>query len=110
VIIVLVVALLVPLLVYGSYRLQRARQQRSRRPEQRAGGGPPTSPERSVRDLRRLGYRYADDRVFVHGTGVFTGILLDTSTDEFATRRYGRSASTRRCWRCSTESRCTATS
>lgn len=85
-IIVLVVALLVPLLVYGSYRLQRARQQRSRRPDQRAGGGPPTSPERSVRDLRRLGYRYADDRVFVHGTGVFTGILLDTSTDEFATQ------------------------
>ena len=84
-IIVLVVALLAPLLVFGSYRVQRARQQRSKG-HQPVDVGRRTDPERSVRDLRRLGYRYADDRVFVHGTGVFTGILLDTSTDEFATQ------------------------
>ena len=35
--------------------------------------------------MRRLGYRYADDTIFVHGNGVFTGVVIDTSTDEFAT-------------------------
>lgn len=84
-IVILVVVLAAPLLVFGSYRLQRARQRRGKRPDQPAGVGRPRSAERSARDLRRLGYRYADDRVFVHGTGVFTGIVLDTSTDEFAT-------------------------
>ena len=84
---VIVVLVIVPILIVVSYRVQRARLQRARRPA--AGGQDTSAPRpaknRSARDLRRLGYRYADDRVFVHGTGVFTGLVLSTSTDEFAT-------------------------
>lgn len=85
-IIILLVVLLVPALMFGSYRLTRARQQRGKRPDPPPGAERQRSAERSARDLRRLGYRYADDVLFVHGTGVFTGIVLDTSTDEFATQ------------------------
>lgn len=35
---------------------------------------------------RRLGYRWADDYVFVHGTGVYCGIELATKPGEYATR------------------------
>lgn len=36
-------------------------------------------------DERRLGYRYADDKLFVQGGGVFAGIAMATATDEYAT-------------------------
>ena len=88
-IVLIVVLLVVPAALFGSYRLQRARELRKRKGQ---GEGQVTGSAvhrlgRQQRrwDMRRLGYRYADDTIFVHGTGVFTGVVIDTSTDEFAT-------------------------
>ena len=89
--VLIVVAMLVPVILFGSYRLQRARVLRAahRATDQgntSDGSVVPKSRKRQRRwELRRLGYRYADDTIFVHGTGVFTGLVIDTSTDEFAT-------------------------
>ena len=41
--------------------------------------------QRTQQQRRRLGYRYADDRIFIQGGGVFCGVILDTSSTEFAT-------------------------
>lgn len=38
------------------------------------------------KDARRLGYRWADDYIFVHGSGVYCGIELATKPGEYATR------------------------
>ena len=42
---------------------------------------------RAQLDAHRLGYRYSDDRIFINGTGVYTGVVMATTTDEYATRR-----------------------
>jgi len=80
---------LAPLVLFGSYQLQRRREiNRKQRAGRSPGGAPKSNRRRDSRhrqNLRRLGYRYADDQIFIHGTGVFTGMVLDTSTDEFAT-------------------------
>jgi len=93
VIVLVVVVLVVPGVLFASYRLQRARelkkQQQSKGAADHDQGAGSTVARRSKQqrrsELRRLGYRYADDTIFVHGTGVFTGVVIDTSTDEFAT-------------------------
>ncbi len=90
-IVLIVVLLVVPGALFGSYRLQRARELKKRKRhsqgEGRVAGSAVHRPGGQQRrwDMRRLGYRYADDSIFVHGTGVFTGVVIDTSTDEFAT-------------------------
>ena len=90
--VLVVVILVVPGILFASYRLQRARELKKRRSrgaadlDRGAGSAVARLGKQQRRwELRRLGYRYADDRVFVHGTGVFTGVVIDTSTDEFAT-------------------------
>ena len=90
--VLIVVVLVVPGILFASYRIQRAREMKKRQNKGAAdhGGGAGsavTRPSKRQRrwELRRLGYRYADDTIFVHGTGVFTGVVIDTSTDEFAT-------------------------
>lgn len=40
---------------------------------------------RERRDERRMGYRYADDRLFVQGNGVFTTLILATAGDDLTT-------------------------
>ncbi|HEY5880985.1 MAG TPA: hypothetical protein VIU11_18880, partial [Nakamurella sp.] len=90
-IIVVLVAILVPAFMVGAYRIQRRRELNKKRTSGRPDNitrtsTPDSHKRRTRRDLRRLGYRYADDNLFVHGTGVFAGILMDTSTDEFATK------------------------
>jgi hypothetical protein len=92
VIVLIVVILVVPGVLLASYRLQRARELRKRQTkgaadlDQGAGSAVARLTKQQRRwELRRLGYRYADDQIFVHGTGVFTGMVIDTSTDEFAT-------------------------
>ena len=88
--VLIVVVLVVPGILFASYRIQRAREMKKRQnkgaPDHGGGAGSAVTRPRQRRwELRRLGYRYADDTVFVHGTGVFTGVVIDTSTDEFAT-------------------------
>ena len=90
--VLIVVLLIVPGILFVSYRVQRARELRKRKklaaadPDRQAGSAVARLSKQQRRwDLRRLGYRYADDTIFVHGNGVFTGIVIDTSTDEFAT-------------------------
>ena len=88
--VLIVVVLVVPGILFASYRIHRAREMRKRQnrgaPDHGGGvGSAVTRPRQPRWELRRLGYRYADDSVFVHGTGVFTGLVIDTSTDEFAT-------------------------
>ena len=88
--VLIVVVLVVPGILFASYRIQRAREMKKRQnkgaPDHGGGAGSTVTRPRQRRwELRRLGYRYADDTVFVHGTGVFTGVVIDTSTDEFAT-------------------------
>ena len=91
-IVLVVVILVVPGVLFASYRFKRARELRKQRSKgaadhDRGAGSAATRPSEQQRrwELRRLGYRYADDQIFVHGTGVFTGVVIDTSTDEFAT-------------------------
>ena len=90
---VLIVAILaVPGLLFFSFRVQRSRQLNKRKGKGAANSDQSTgkavaqlNKQQRRWDLRRLGYRYADDTIFVHGNGVFTGMVIDTSTDEFAT-------------------------
>lgn len=88
--VLIVVVLVVPGILFASYRIQRGLEMKKREnkgaPVHGGGAGSTVTRPRQRRwELRRLGYRYADDSVFVHGTGVFTGVVIDTSTDEFAT-------------------------
>ena len=86
--VLIVVILVVPGILFASYRIQRARELAKRKgtdPGKVGGSVPRPSKQQRRTELRRLGYRYADDQIFVHGTGVFTGVVIDTSTDEFAT-------------------------
>jgi len=92
VIVLIVVILVIPGILFASYRLQRARELKKRQKKDAAdldqGAGSAVarlSKQQRRWELRRLGYRYADETIFVHGTGVFTGVVIDTSTDEFAT-------------------------
>jgi len=90
-IVLLLVVVLAPAAVFAGYRVQRARTLTARHTGHRAGthvtgkGTGAAGRHERRRDARRLGYRYADDKVFVHGGGVFAGLVLNTSTDEFAT-------------------------
>ena len=65
-------------LTFGAYKLS------ARKSSEESGGSRPGKVDRKVDD-RRLGYRYADDWIFVQGDEVFTGVILDTTTDEYAT-------------------------
>lgn len=80
---IMLLLLLVPAAAFLSYWLRR-RGLLSKR------GGDLRTPRVATRrqrstDSRRLGYRYADDKIFIHGDGVYTGVVLGTDTDEFAT-------------------------
>jgi hypothetical protein len=75
--VLILVILVVPGVLFASYRFQRARELRRRHRKGVAGpdrftGSAVRRPSRQQRrsDLRRLGYRYADDTIFVHGTAV----------------------------------------
>ena len=84
--VLIVVILLVPAVLFGSYRIQRARALKKKNSDTGTGSAVARLSKQQRRwDMRRLGYRYADDQIFVHGNGVFTGVVIDTSTDEFAT-------------------------
>ena len=90
--VLIVVILVVPALLFASYRLQRAREMKKRKKKKgnltdgsTGSAIAQLSKQQRRWELRRLGYRYADDTIFVHGNGVFTGMVIDTSTDEFAT-------------------------
>ena len=89
--IVLLVVVLAPVALLVSYRVQRARALKRKRADPAGtviagrAHGSAGRPERRQREARRLGYRYADDKIFIHGEGVFAGLVMTTSTDEFAT-------------------------
>lgn len=61
-------------LAYGAYRYMATKGQGTTRQ---------SKADRAV-DERRLGYRYADDWIFIQGESVYTGVILDTTTDEYA--------------------------
>lgn len=66
-----------------SHRLARRRARRAALTD----AADPQPRKRSTRDdTHRLGYRYADDRIFINGNGVYAGITMPTQTGEFATR------------------------
>jgi hypothetical protein len=46
-----------------------------------------TGPKKKRTDARRLGYRYAEDEpfFFIKGSGVWTGVILESTTDEYDT-------------------------
>ena len=78
----LVVLVVIPGLAYVAFRFAKARGGTARDPILSR-----TKPDkrRDRLDERRLGYRYADDTLFIQGGGVFTGVVMGTSTDEYAT-------------------------
>lgn len=77
--ILLIVGLLAAMggLAYGAYRFT------ARKGDTADGAARQSKADRAI-DERRLNYRYADDRIFVSGNGVYTGVIVDTSTDEYA--------------------------
>lgn len=52
----------------------------------RGATAPADRGSRTKSDSHRLGYRYADDDIFINGNGVYAGVVLATQTDEYATR------------------------
>ena len=69
---------------FGAFRFAKARAERGSSDDLTLKAAKSGKQQERI-DQRRLGYRYADDKLFVQGGGVFAGITMATSTDEYAT-------------------------